>query len=173
MASMDYASYIRDIPDFPQPGIIFRDITPLLGNAKAYRSAITDLAAPYRDQRIDQVVAIEARGYLLGAPLALELGAGFVPVRKVGKLPGETYRAEYALEYGQAVIEMHQDGLLNGQRVLLVDDVLATGGTIAATIDLVQQSGATVVGIAMLIEITALEGRKKFADYPFHTLIQY
>ena len=172
MPNPDYASLIRDIPDFPQPGVLFRDITPLLGDAAAYRRAITDLAAPFRGQAIDQVVAIEARGYLLGAPLAVELGIGLVPVRKLGKLPSQTYRAEYALEYGEAAIEMHRDGLLDHHRVLLIDDVLATGGTMAATIDLVGQSGARVVGIAVLIELTALGGRAKLGDYPLTAPIQ-
>ena len=167
----DYKRLIRDIPDFPVPGVLFRDITPLLGDAQAFRAAIQDLAAPFRDARIDQVVAIEARGYLLGAPLALELGAGFVPVRKVGKLPFETFRAEYALEYGEAAIEMHRDGLLDHHRVLLVDDVLATGGTMAATISLVEQSGATVVGIAVLIELSALDGRSALKGHDFLSLL--
>ncbi|MEX2598398.1 MAG: adenine phosphoribosyltransferase [Dehalococcoidia bacterium] len=171
--AIDYASLIRNIPDFPEPGIIFRDITPLLGNAEAYRGVIQDLTAPFRDQQIDQVIAIEARGYLLGAPMALELNAGFVPVRKIGKLPFHTYRAEYALEYGQAVIEMHQDGLLKGQRVLVVDDVLATGGTVNAAMDLVRQSGAIVAGVSILIELAALQGRDRLHGYPLHTLITF
>ena len=171
--SIDYASLIRDIPDFPQPGIIFRDITPMLGNAAAFRGVIADMAAPFRDARVDHVVAIEARGYLLGAPLAIELNAGFVPVRKVGKLPFETFRAEYSLEYGRAVIEMHRDGLLRGQRVLLVDDVLATGGTLMATMELVRQSGAEVAGIAVLIELAFLQARSKLAGHPLHSLITY
>ena len=169
---MDYAHLIRDIPDFPQPGVIFRDITPLLQNGPAYRQAVRDLCVPFKDRAIDQVVAVEARGYLLGAPMALELGAGFVPVRKLGKLPSQTFRAEYALEYGEATIEMHRDGLLDHHRVLLVDDVLATGGTMAATIRLVQQSGATVMGIAVLIELTALGGRQHLGELPFFSLIQ-
>ena len=169
----DYARLIRDIADFPAPGIVFRDITPLLGDAQAFQGAIHDLCAPFRGLGIDQVAAIEARGYLLGAPMAVELGAGFVPVRKVGKLPFRTYRAEYALEYGEAAIEMHQDGLLDHHRVLLVDDVLATGGTMEATIGLVEQSGATVAGIAVLIELTALGGRSKLGEHPLFSLIQY
>ena len=169
---MEYARFIRNIPDFPQPGIIFRDITPLLQNSDAYRQAIRDLCEPFRGQQIDQVVAIEARGYLLGAPVAIELGVGFVPVRKIGKLPFYTYREEYALEYGQATIEIHRDGLLAHHKVLIVDDVLATGGTIAATIRLVQQSEASIVGIAVLIELTALAGRQKVGEYPFFSLVQ-
>ena len=171
--SNDYKSLIRDIPDFPQPGILFRDITPLLGDAEAFRAVVQDLAAPFRETAIDQVAAIEARGYLLGAPLAMELGTGFVPVRKMGKLPFETFRAEYALEYGQATIEMHRDGLLDHHRVLLVDDVLATGGTLAATIDLVEQSGAVVAGIAVLIELSALGGRAVLKGHEVVSLLKY
>ncbi|MDA1035300.1 MAG: adenine phosphoribosyltransferase [Chloroflexi bacterium] len=167
----DYSSLIRDIPDFPVPGIMFRDITPLLSDADAYRAAISELAAPFRDKGIDRVAAIEARGYFLGAPLALELGAGFVPVRKIGKLPFETFKADYALEYGEATIEVHRDGLLAGHRVLLIDDVLATGGTMAAAIDLVKQSGATIAGIAVLIELAALNGRAALADQEVFSLI--
>jgi adenine phosphoribosyltransferase len=170
--SADYRSLIRDIPDFPVPGIMFRDITPLLGDAEAFKTSIADLAAPFRDARVDQVVAIEARGYLLGAPLAIELAAGFVPIRKIGKLPFETFKAEYSLEYGEAAIEMHRDGLLDHHRVLLVDDVLATGGTMAATINLVEQSGATVAGIAVLIELEALEGRAALKGHDVLSLIK-
>ena len=171
--SNDYKSLIRDIPDFPQPGVLFRDITPLLSDGEAFRAVVQDLAAPFRETPIDQVAAIEARGYLLGAPLAMELGTGFVPVRKIGKLPFETFRAEYALEYGEATIEMHRDGLLDHHRVLLVDDVLATGGTLAATIDLVEQSGATVAGIAVLIELSALGGRAALKGHEVVSLLKY
>jgi adenine phosphoribosyltransferase len=167
----DYASLIRDIPNFPREGIIFRDITPLLGDPAAFLAAIKDMAAPFRNTRIDQVVAIEARGYLLGTPLAIELGAGFVPVRKIGKLPFMTFKAEYTLEYGEAAIEMHQDGLLDHHRVLLVDDVLATGGTMAATISLVEQAGASVAGIAVLIELAALKGRQALGGHDVVSLI--
>ena len=172
MPNPEYASLIRDVPDFPQPGILFRDITPLLNDAPSYRRAIADLAAAFEGQAIDQIVAIEARGYLLGAPLALALGVGFVPVRKVGKLPSETYRADYSLEYGEATIEMHRDGLLDHHRVLLVDDVLATGGTMAAAIDLVRQAGASIAGIAVLIELTGLGGRARLQGYPLTAPIQ-
>ena len=167
----DYAKLIRDIPDFPVPGILFKDITPLLADPEAYHAAVRDMAEPFQERDIDRVVAIEARGYLLGAPMALGLGAGFVPVRKIGKLPFETYRAAYALEYGEAEIEMHRDGLLDRHRVLLVDDVLATGGTMAATIDLVEQAGAQVAGIAVLIELTALGGRSKLAGHDVFSLL--
>ena len=167
----DYAKLIRDMPDFPVPGILFKDITPLLADPEAYHAAVRDMAEPFQGRDIDRVVAIEARGYLLGAPMALGLGAGFVPVRKIGKLPFETYRAAYALEYGEAEIEMHRDGLLDHHRVLLVDDVLATGGTMAATIDLVEQAGAQVAGIAVLIELTALGGRSKLAGHDVFSLL--
>ena len=163
--SANYEHLIRGIPDFPQPGVLFRDITPLLSDPAALQAVVMDLAAPFRDERVDQVAAIEARGYLLGAPLAVELGAGLVPIRKAGKLPRETYRAEYALEYGQAAIEMHRDALESRDRVLLVDDVLATGGTMAAAIDLVEQSGATIAGIAFLIELKDLSGRGSLKGY--------
>ncbi len=168
----DYAAKIRDIPDFPQPGVMFRDITPLLGDAEAYRSAVRDLAAPFKGADIDQVVAIEARGYLLGAPMAIELGVGFVPVRKTGKLPFRTFRAAYSLEYGEAAIEMHQDGLFDHNRVLLVDDVLATGGTMAAAVSLVEQSGATVAGIAVLIELAGLNGRQNLPGQDIFSLLK-
>ena len=167
----DYRSLIRDIPDFPRTGVLFRDITPLLGDAEAFRTAIQDLADPFRDAGIDRVTAIEARGFLVGAPMAVELGVGFVPVRKSGKLPFETYKAEYALEYGEAAIEMHRDGLRDHDRVLLVDDVLATGGTMAATISLVEQAGATVAGIAVLIELAALGGRSALKGHDMLSLM--
>ena len=169
----NYTQLIREVPNFPQAGVLFRDITPLLNDAAAFRQAVSDMAAPFKGKKIDQVVAIEARGYLLGAPIALELGAGFVPVRKVGKLPYRTYQTAYQLEYGSASIEMHQDALLNHHKVLLVDDVLATGGTMAATLSLVRQSGAQVVGIAVLIELTELKGRARLGTHPFFTLIKY
>ena len=168
-----YETLIRAVPDYPVPGVLFRDITPLLGNAGALKAAVGDLAEPFRDERIDRVVAIEARGYLFGAPLALELGVGFVPVRKAGKLPLETFRSEYVLEYGKAAIEVHQDGVPDGHRVLLVDDVLATGGTMAAACDLVRQAGAEVAGIAVLIELEALAGRARFGDTKLVSLVRY
>ena len=169
----DYESLIRAVPDFPQPGILFRDITPLLGDGEALRAVVRDLAAPFRGQRIDRVAAIEARGFVLGAPLAVELGAGFVPMRKAGKLPHETFSAQYELEYGDAAIELHQDGLRAGDRVLLVDDVLATGGTLAAAVELVRQAGADVAGIALLIELTALNGRERLPGQNIVALVRY
>ena len=169
----DYERLIRAIPDFPNPGILFRDITPLLGDAEALRAVVRDLAAPFRQQRVDRVAAIEARGFVIGAPLALELGAGFVPMRKAGKLPHETFSAQYELEYGDAAIELHQDGLRPGDEVLLVDDVLATGGTLAAAVALVRQAGARVAGIVVLIELTALNGRARLPDQRVVSLVRY
>ena len=169
----ELTSLIRDIPDFPKPGIIFRDITPLLKQPLTFQKAIDLMANPFKDEHIDYVLAIEARGYLLGTPIALALGAGFVPARKVGKLPYRTYRSTYELEYGSAEIEIHQDAFTKDQRILLVDDVLATGGTLEAAIDLVQQSGSTVAGISVLIELTALRGRSRLGNVPLSTLIQY
>lgn len=163
---------IRDIPDFPEKGILFKDITPLLGDGVAFRAAIDAMAEPFKARRVDAVVAIEARGYILGAPLAASMGIGFVPVRKLGKLPWKTYRVEYALEYGSATMEMHQDAVLAGHEVLIVDDVLATGGTLAATVRLVEQAGGKVAGMAVLLEIVALDGRKNLQGYDLHALIQ-
>ena len=162
---------IRDIPDFPEKGIMFKDITPLLGDAEAFESAIAAMATPFQQSGIGAVVAIEARGYVLGAPLAVHLGTGFVPVRKVGKLPWHTYKVEYSLEYGSATIEMHQDGLLHGQKVLIVDDVLATGGTLAAAAKLVEQTGAEVAGMSVLLEIAALKGRDNLQGYNLVSLL--
>ena len=167
----DLTAKIRDIPDFPEKGILFKDITPLIGDGAAFQVAVEGMAAPFKGHGVDAVVAIEARGYILGAPIATLLGTGFVPVRKVGKLPWRTYRVEYALEYGSATMEMHEDALLSGHRVLIVDDVLATGGTLAATIKLVEQAGARVAGMAVLLEIGALDGRKRLYGYDLHALI--
>ena len=164
---------IRDVPDFPKPGIVFRDITPVLGDAAAFRGMIAAMAEPFRDAGIDRVVGIEARGFLLGAPLAVELGVGFAPVRKAGKLPSETFAADFELEYAEATIEMHRDALGPGDRVLVVDDVLATGGTLEAAVELVGRSGAVVAGIAVLIELTALDGRARLAGHDVTSLIRY
>lgn len=164
---------IRDIADFPLPGILFRDITPLLGDAQTLRLAVDAMAAPYRDGRITHIVGIESRGFLFGMPIAYLLNVGFVPVRKKGKLPHATIASEYALEYGTNVVEIHADAIQPGDRVVVVDDLLATGGTAAAAIALVEQLGATVVGIAFLIELAVLSGREKLQGYPIHTLISY
>jgi adenine phosphoribosyltransferase len=165
------ASLVRDVPDFPQTGILFRDITPLLGDGEALRLAVDVLARAYPD--IDVVVGIESRGFILGAPVAYALGVGMVPARKLGRLPRETERADYALEYGTNTIEIHTDAVAPGKRVLIVDDVLATGGTAAVTAELVERLGAAVAGIAVLIELTGLGGRERLARYPVTSLLQY
>jgi len=162
---------IRDVPDFPQAGIMFRDITPLLGNGAALRSAVDSLARAY--QEIDFVVGIESRGFILGAPVAYALGIGLVLVRKLGRLPRATVRADYALEYGTNTVEIHADALQPGERVLIVDDVLATGGTAAATAELVERLGGTVEGIAVLIELPELGGRERLAKYSVTSLLEY
>jgi len=166
-------SLIRAIPDFPKPGILFRDITPLIKDARGFKAAVDMLASPFRDQNIDYVVAIEARGYLVGAPLAHILSAGLIPVRKPGKLPYDTLKADYALEYGTNTLEVHSDALGKGARVLIADDLLATGGTARATKNLVEQLGGHVVGFAFLIELTELEGRRKLGDTPVTTLMNF
>lgn len=170
---MDLKAYIRDIPDFPKPGILFKDITPLIGNPRALDAAIGGLAEPFRGDGITQVVAVEARGFIFGAGVARELGAGFVPVRKPGKLPYKTTRVTYDLEYGTDSVEMHEDALTDRDRVLLVDDLLATGGTLGGTISLVEQKGSAIVGVAFVIELTFLNGRSKLDGHRIHSLIQY
>lgn len=170
---LDLKRHIRDIPDFPTKGILFRDITPLLQDGAAFGQAIRLLAARHHGQRPDAVVAIESRGLIVGSALAYELGVGVVPVRKQGKLPHKTYRASYTLEYGQDTLEIHQDGLIKGARVLLVDDLLATGGTMGATIHLIEQCGGRIVELAFLIELTALKGRERLTPHPVISLIQY
>lgn len=170
---MNLQAFIRDVPDFPKKGIIFKDITPLLQNAAAFKHTIDVLTERYRDKRVDVVVAAEARGFILGAPLAYNLGAGFVPVRKPAKLPAECISAEYALEYGVDSLHMHSDAILPGQRVLVIDDLLATGGTVAAKIELVERLGGQVVSLAFLIELTFLNGREALKDYEVVSLIQY
>src|SRR5436309_9007917 len=164
---------IRDIPDFPQPGIVFKDITPLLADDDAFSSAIDLIVVHYGRGNVDKVVGIEARGFILASPVAYHFGAGFVPVRKAGKLPWETEHEEYALEYGTAILEIHTDGIRPGERVLIVDDVLATGGTARATARLVERLGGKVVGIACLIELSFLHGRDRISDYNFFSLIAY
>ena len=168
-----YHELIQIVPDFPAPGILFRDITPLLKEAAAFRQVIDDMTTPFNNKQVDAVVAIEARGYILGAPVALELQAGFVPVRKEGKLPRKTAKVEYSLEYGSATIEMHQDALQPHQRVLIVDDVLATGGTLEATIRLVEQSGAEIVGIVVLAELLQLNGRQRIKREDVVSLLKF
>lgn len=169
----DLRSYIRDVPDFPKPGIVFKDITPLLRSARALETAIEALALPFRGSGINVVAAIESRGFIFGSCVARLLDAGFVPIRKPGKLPWSTRRHEYVLEYGTDALEIHDDALEAGDRVLLIDDVLATGGTLAAAAHLVRGFEAKLAGIATVIELAFLEGRKKLPDVPFHSVLQY
>lgn len=164
---------IRDIPDFPTPGILFKDITPVLGDAALLALAVEAMAAPWRGQRVTHVAAPESRGFLFGAPLAVTLGAGFVPVRKRGKLPWRTRQVAYALEYGEDVVEAHEDAVGPGARVLIVDDVLATGGTADAACRLVESLGATVVGVSMLMSLDFLAGRAKLAGRRIEALVRY
>ena len=173
MTAQDLRAFVRDIPDFPRPGILFRDITPLLLDAGALDAAVSQLAERVQAARVDFVVAAEARGFILGAALARQLGAGFVPARKPGKLPAETISAEYALEYGIDALEVHADALADGARVLVHDDLLATGGTAGALCDLVADLGAEIVGCAFLVELTFLEGRQRLAPHDVHSLIEY
>jgi adenine phosphoribosyltransferase len=170
---MDLKTLIRDIPDFPKPGILFRDITTLLQNPEAFGFVIDKLVNFYSSESIDYVAGIESRGFIFGTPLAHRLSAGFVPIRKPGKLPAATHSAQYALEYGTDRLEIHQDAFPSGSRVLLVDDLLATGGTAAAATQLVGATGATLVGIAFVIELTALAGRDKLPNIAVQSLIQY
>ena len=171
---IDLRDHIRDIPDFPKPGIVFKDITPLLGHPQAFGATIEQLAARYRNERIDLVAAAEARGFIFAAPLAVQIGAGFVPIRKPGKLPYQTVAMEYALEYGSDRLEMHSDALKPGVRVLLLDDVLATGGTMRACCDLAAKTGAEIVGCAFVVELMFLEGRKRLEpSYDVYSLVNY
>ncbi|MEO7040378.1 MAG: adenine phosphoribosyltransferase [Candidatus Elarobacter sp.] len=170
---MQIESLIRAIPDFPIPGILFRDITPLLSDPAGFKIAIDRFVGHFREARVDVVVGIEARGYMIGAPVAYALGAGFVPVRKPGKLPGKTYTEEYALEYGTNALQIHADAVGHGQRVLIVDDLLATGGTIAATLRLLTKLGADVVGTAVLIELAGLNGRAALDGVEVTSFITY
>jgi adenine phosphoribosyltransferase len=169
---MNLEQLIRDVPDFPKKGIIFKDITPLIGSPEGFRGAINLLKRRYKGRGIERVVAVESRGFIFGAALAYALGAGFVPVRKPGKLPAATLREEYALEYGTDAIEIHRDAIQAGQKVLVLDDVLATGGTLAATCNLVRKLGGEIVEAATLIELTFLHGRAKLGDLPYYTIMQ-
>ncbi len=170
----EWASLIRDIADFPHPGVGFKDITPLLADAAGFAACLDDLAAPWRDAGVDVVCGSESRGFIFGAALAPILGAGFVPLRKAGKLPAATEGVDYALEYGQARLEVHRDAVGPGQRALIVDDVLATGGTLVASRQLVERLGATVLGAAVVLELGFLDGRKRWGDNsPLHALVRY
>lgn len=164
---------IREIPDFPKPGILFYDITTLLKDSEAFEAVIDRMADAVKDDRIDVVVGMESRGFIFAAPLAYKLGAGFVPVRKLGKLPAETIEVEYSLEYGTATLEVHRDAIAPGQRVLIVDDLLATGGTVMGTIELVRRLGGEIAGLSFMVELTALKGREKLGDYTINTLLAY
>ncbi len=170
---VDLRSFIRDVPNFPKPGIVFKDITPLVGDAGALKEAVSRIAEHFRTSAVEAVAAVEARGFIFGAAVAVALGAGFVPLRKPGKLPWKTCRETYALEYGTDAIEVHEDAVKPGTRVLLVDDLLATGGTMAAAARLIEQQGATVVGCAFVIELAFLKGREKLARYDVLSLISY
>ncbi|MCE5171728.1 adenine phosphoribosyltransferase [Paenibacillus profundus] len=170
---MDFKSYIRVIPDFSQPGISFKDITTLLKDGPAYQASIAAMKELVKDKQIDLVAGPEARGFVVGAPLALSIGAGFVPIRKSGKLPGDTIEAGYNLEYGKDKLAMHKDAIQPGQKVLIADDLLATGGTISTSIDLVRQLGGEVVGALFLIELSYLNGRDKLKDIDVFTLLTY
>ena len=170
---MNYKALIREVPDFPKPGILFYDITTLLKNAQAFRSIADELAARYEGQRIAKIIGIESRGFIMGGTLAARLGAGFVPVRKPGKLPADIYEVEYNLECGSSVLAIHRDAVSPGERVLIVDDLLATGGTAAATIDLVRQLGGEIAGLDFLIELKGLNGRDRLAGYDVHSMIIY
>jgi adenine phosphoribosyltransferase len=161
-----------DVPDFPKKGIIFKDITPLLQDRELFSKTIDLFADRYRSENVDSIVAVESRGFIIGAPLAYRLNAGFIPARKEGKLPREAISEEYSLEYGVAGLEMHKDAILKGQRILIVDDVLATGGTARATVNMVKKLGGDVVGAAFLIELLELEGRIKIADIPVYSMIK-
>jgi adenine phosphoribosyltransferase len=169
---MDLEKYIRDIPDFPTKGIIFKDITPLLADPGALDEAVRRLAEPYEGTGVECVAAVESRGFIFGAAVARQLGAGFVPIRKPGKLPHETVSKEYSLEYGTDAVEIHTDAVSPGSKVLMIDDLLATGGTMAAACELVASLGGRIVGIAFLIELGFLNGRAKLPGYDLHTLIR-
>ena len=164
---------IRDIQDFPQQGVLFKDITPMLQEGPYFRAAIERLAAHYAGADIQAVIGVESRGFIFGAPLAYLLNCGFVPVRKFGKLPAETINVEYALEYGTNIVEMHKDAIKPGQRVLIVDDLLATGGTVSAAIELVEKLGGHIAGVAFLVELGFLKGREQLKDYDVFALIKY
>ena len=170
---LDLRSFIRDVPDFPKPGILFRDVPPLLGDPGALAAAVRALADPFRAAGVEKVMGIESRGFVLGTPVALELGTGFALVRKAGKLPWRTRQVTYDLEYGTDTVEMHEDALRPGERVLIVDDLIATGGTAAAAVQLARDCGAEVVGCAFLIELSALEGRGRLGVEPIHVLVRY
>jgi len=170
---MDLTQFVAIVPDYPKPGIVFKDITPLMNDGEAYKYATNQIVEYAKDKKIDIIVGPEARGFIIGCPVAYSLGVGFAPVRKEGKLPRETIKVSYGLEYGEDVLTIHKDAIKPGQRVLITDDLLATGGTIEATIQLVEQLGGVVAGIAFIIELSYLEGRKKLDGYDVLTLMNY
>jgi adenine phosphoribosyltransferase len=165
--------YVRDVPDFPKPGVVFKDITPLLADPRAFRHSVDALAEHFAGRRIDKVLGVEARGFIVAAPIAHRLGAGFVPVRKVGKLPWQVHQQEYLLEYGTDALEIHADALAPGEQTLIIDDVLATGGTASAAAKLVERLGGAVIGIGFIIELAFLGGRGKLEGYDAVSLISY
>ena len=171
--ALQLKNYIRDIPDFPKPGILFRDITPLLADKQAFSNAVKALAEPFADSAIDYVAAVEARGFIFGSAVAEALGAGFIPIRKKGKLPHKTTSVTYDLEYGTDTLQVHADAVADGKRVLMVDDLLATGGTMAAACGLLEKLNAEIAALAFLIELTPLAGRDKLANHNIYTVISY
>ncbi len=173
MTPINYKSLIREVPDFPKPGILFYDVTTLLKDPTALRSLADDLTARYQRHRITKVVGIESRGFIFAGILAARLGAGFVPVRKPGKLPADCYEVKYSLEYGSNTLAIHRDAVTMGERVLIVDDLLATGGTAEATVNLVRQLGGEIVGLDFLLELKGLNGREKLAGYDVHSTVLY
>lgn len=173
LTNIKLTDYIRDIKDFPKPGIIFKDIAPLLSDKDALREAIEALTEPFKGQKIDYVAAVEARGFIFGSVVAKELGAGFIPIRKPGKLPFDTDSVTYDLEYGSDTLEIHTDAVKPGDKVLMVDDLLATGGTMVAACELIEKLGGSISGLTFLIELTFLSGREKLKSYPVHAVISY
>jgi len=166
-------SSIRDVPDFPKKGIIFKDITPVLKDGKLFSLAVDNMLEPFRKQKIDSVVAIEARGFIFGGAIAGILNCGMIPIRKPGKLPSETHSVNYELEYGTDTLEIHSDAINKGDRILLVDDLLATGGTAEGVCKLIEKSGGNIIGISFLIELAFLNGRKRLGNYPIHSVLQF
>lgn len=170
---MDLQKFIRDVPDFPKPGIVFKDITPLLGDAAAFKYMIEVFAARYKNSGVGKIAGIESRGFILGAAIALELGVGFVPIRKAGKLPYKTKRREYSLEYGKDAVEIHEDAVKPGEKVVLVDDLIATGGTATAAVELLEEIGAEVCEVAFAVELEFLKGMEKFRGRKVFSLLKY
>ncbi|HEX6289250.1 MAG TPA: adenine phosphoribosyltransferase [Herpetosiphonaceae bacterium] len=173
MANVKLEELIRNVPDFPIPGVQFKDITTLLREGAAFQTVIEQIVERFQNERVDIVAGVESRGFIFSAPVAYKLGAGLVPIRKPGKLPAQTVEVAYSLEYGTNVLQMHADAFEPGARVLIVDDLLATGGTVAAAVELVRHLGGEIVGLAFVIELLFLEGRRQLGDYPIHSLVQY